>query len=129
MKLAMLKVLTELRLVFEDFGTHTMESTDYPIWGKLVGEKVASGEFEFGLVFCGSGIGITIAANRVLGARAANCYDVTSARLAREHNNANVLGIGARTVGKETAADIVRTFFDAEFSGGERHLRRVQQLG
>jgi ribose 5-phosphate isomerase B len=129
LKNAMMQVLQAMDLDFEDLGTYTPESTDYPIWGKLAAEKVAAGEFDRGLIVCGSGIGISIAANRVHGVRAANCSNTTEAHLAREHNDANVLALGERTLGVAVAEDIVRTFFTTDFSHGERHQRRIDELG
>lgn len=112
-----------------DLGTHGAESVDYPDYGKAVGEAVASGEADRGIVICGTGIGISIAANRIPGVRAAVCHDVTSARLAREHNDANVLALGVRVIGPEVALDCLDVFFATEFSGGERHVRRIGKLG
>lgn len=112
-----------------DLGTHGEESVDYPDYGKAVGEAVASGEADRGIVICGTGIGISIAANRIPGVRAAVCHDATSARLAREHNDANVLALGVRVIGPEVALDCLDAFFATEFSGGERHVRRIGKLG
>lgn len=112
-----------------DLGTHGAESVDYPDYGKAVGEAVASGEADRGIIICGTGIGISIAANRIPGVRAAVCHDVTSARLAREHNDANVLALGVRVIGPEVALDCLDAFFATEFSGGERHVRRIGKLG
>lgn len=112
-----------------DLGTHGEQSVDYPDYGKVVGEAVASGEADWGIVICGTGIGISIAANRIPGVRAAVCHDVTSARLAREHNDANVLALGVRVIGPEVALDCLGAFFATEFIGGERHVRRIGKLG
>jgi ribose 5-phosphate isomerase B len=112
-----------------DLGTHGAESVDYPDYGKAVGEAVASGEADRGIVICGTGIGISIAANRIPGVRAAVCHDVTSTKLAREHNDANVLALGVRVIGPEVALDCLDAFFATEFSGGERHVRRIGKLG
>lgn len=111
----------------KDFGTYTPESTDYPIYGRAVGQAVASGEYERGILICGTGIGISIAANRVPGARAALCGDCFSAEMAREHNDANILCMGARVLGVGLALKIVDTFLDTAFAGG-RHARRVKML-
>lgn len=110
-----------------DFGTDSPQSTDYPIYGKAVAEAVASGECEFGVLICGTGIGISIAANKVKGIRAAACSDPVSASLSRRHNNANVIAFGARIVGPETALAILDAFFEAEFEGG-RHQRRIDEI-
>lgn len=112
-----------------DLGTRNgTESVDYPDFGKAVAEAVTSGKADAGVVVCGTGIGISIAVNRHRGARAAVCHDVTSARLCREHNNANVLALGARMTGEQVAKDCLHTFLTTEFAG-ERHLRRVEKLG
>lgn len=112
-----------------DLGTRNgTDSVDYPDFGKAVAEAVTSGTADAGVVVCGTGIGISIAVNRHRGARAALCHDVTSARLCREHNNANVLALGARMTGEQVAKDCLHTFLTTEFAG-ERHLRRVEKLG
>ncbi len=110
-----------------DLGTHSTESVDYPDYGAAVGRAVVAAEVELGLCICGTGIGIAIAANKVPGVRAAVVHDVTSARLAREHNDANVVCIGARLVGSEVAFDAVDMFLTAEFQGG-RHARRINKI-
>ena len=111
-----------------DLGTGNEESVDYPDFGRALGEAVAAGKADCGVLVCGTGIGISIAANRVAGVRAAVCHDVTTARLARLHNDANVLALGSRIVGLEVARDCVQTFLNTEFEGG-RHGRRVGKLG
>jgi ribose 5-phosphate isomerase B len=112
-----------------DLGTHGDGSVDYPDFGRAVGEAVASGQAGRGIVICGTGIGISIAANRIAGVRAAVCHDVTSAKLAREHNDANVMALGVRLIGPEVAMDCLDAFMTTEFSGGERHVRRIEKLG
>ena len=111
-----------------DLGTDGPDSVDYPDFGKAVAEAVAGGEADLGIVVCGSGIGISIAANRVPGARAANCTSGLMARLARQHNDANILSLGERLVGEEVARDCVNEFLTTEFEGG-RHQRRVDKMG
>ncbi len=111
-----------------DLGAHTSDSVDYPDYGNAVAEAVLSGRAQYGVGICGSGIGISIALNRHKGIRAALCHDGLSANLSRRHNNANVLCLGARLIGIETAKDCVRQFFAAEFEGG-RHEKRVNKLG
>jgi ribose 5-phosphate isomerase B len=111
-----------------DLGTDATDSVDYPDFGKAVGEAVAGGQAECGIAICGSGIGITIAANRVAGARAANCASGLMARLARQHNDANILGLGERLLGEEVARDCVNEFLNTDFEGG-RHQRRVDKMG
>lgn len=110
-----------------DLGTYSEESVDYPDFGAKVARGVANGEFDFGIVICGTGIGISIAANKVPGVRAALCHEPFSARMAREHNNANVLALGERVTGPGLAREIVAAFFSAQFAGG-RHARRVDKL-
>jgi ribose 5-phosphate isomerase B len=112
-----------------DLGTHGDDSVDYPDFGRAVGEAVASGQAGRGIVICGTGIGISIAANRIAGVRAAVCHDVTSAKLAREHNDTNVMALGVRLIGPEVAMDCLDAFMTTEFSGGERHVRRIEKLG
>ena len=112
-----------------DLGTRDgTTSVDYPDFGKAVAEAVTSGKADAGVVVCGTGIGISIAVNRHPGVRAALCHDVTSARLSREHNDANVLALGARMTGEQVAKDCLKAFLTTEFAG-DRHLRRVQKLG
>ena len=126
----LLKTELEARgFTVRDLGTHSEESVDYPDFGQAVGEAVAGGDAARGVIICGTGIGISIAANRIAGVRAALCHDATTARLAREHNDANVLARGARLLGPEVAMDCLRAFLDTDFPGGERHERRVGKLG
>jgi ribose 5-phosphate isomerase B len=110
-----------------DFGTHSTASVDYPNYGKAVGEAVQSKEADLGIVICGTGIGISLAANKVEGIRAAVVSDTFSARMARMHNNANVLAFGSRVVGKGLAIDLVKAWLDSSFEGG-RHKRRVDKI-
>ena len=111
-----------------DLGTDGPSSVDYPDFGAALAEVIQSGGAERGILICGTGIGISMAANRHPGVRAAVCWDQTSARLTREHNDANVLALGARLLGVEVAKDCVRTFLSTDFAGG-RHARRVAKLG
>jgi len=120
-------VLEELGLPYKDVGTYTHDSVDYPVYGELAARAVASGECELGIIMCGTGVGIGIAANKVQGIRCVMCSDCYSALMSREHNNANMLSLGARVVGSEVAKMIVRTFLTASFNG-ERHARRVGQI-
>lgn len=115
-------------LEYKDFGTYSDASCDYPVYGKAVAKAVASGECERGIIICGTGIGISIAANKVHGIRAALCGDCFSAEAARQHNDANVLALGARVVGLGLALKIVDTFLDTPFSNGERHIRRIEMI-
>ncbi len=111
-----------------DLGTNSNDSVDYPDFGKAVANEVVTGRAQFGIAICGSGIGIAIAANRVPGARAALCMNAEMARLARQHNDANILVLGARLIGDAEAQDCVRTFLTTWFEGG-RHAARVEKLG
>lgn len=110
-----------------DLGTHSEESVDYPVYGRLCGETVANGEADLGVVCCGTGIGISIAANKVKGIRCGLCTSVEMAHLTKQHNNANILALGGRTTAPELALAIVDEWLDAEFEGG-RHQRRVDML-
>lgn len=107
-----------------DMGTNSLESVDYPKYGHLVAKSVISKEADFGILICGTGIGISIAANKVKGIRAANCTNTTMAKLTRQHNDANILALGARIVGDVLALDIVNEFLNSSFEGG-RHQKRI----
>lgn len=109
-------------------GTDTNDSVDYPEFGQKAALAVVNNEADFGIVICGTGIGISIAANKVPGIRCGLCKDVTDARLTREHNDANMLSMGARTTGLETAKDIVHAFLETPFSEGPNHIRRIEKL-
>ncbi len=112
---------------FEDLGTYSEESCDYPVYAEKLGKAVAAGDYEKGILICGTGIGISIAANKIHGVRAALCGDCYSAEMCRRHNNANVLALGGRVLGVELAKRIVDTFLTAPFEGG-RHQRRVDLI-
>ncbi|MGN0478610.1 MAG: ribose 5-phosphate isomerase B [Hominenteromicrobium sp.] len=111
----------------EDLGTHSAERCDYPVYGEKVGRAVACGEADLGIAICGTGVGISLAANRVAGVRAVVCSEPYSAKLSREHNNTNVLAFGARVVGSELAKMIVDAWLEARFEGG-RHQKRIDML-
>jgi ribose 5-phosphate isomerase B len=111
-----------------DVGAPIGERVDYPVPGAAVGRLVASGEAACGVLICGTGVGISLAANKIKGIRAAVCSDTATARLVREHNDANVIAIGARIVGSELAKDIIKTFLTTDFSGEERHQRRIDLI-
>lgn len=121
------KQLAQLGVEYEDVGTNSTESTDYPIYAEKVARKVARGEVEQGLLICGSGNGMQIAANKVRGVRAALAWNEETARLARQHNDANVLSVPARMISAEEVARVVKSYLDAEFEGG-RHARRVDEI-
>ena len=121
------KHLDELGLEYKDFGTYSEDSCDYPVYAKAAANAVAGGECEKGILICGTGIGISIAANKVKGIRAALCSDCFSAEMTRRHNNANMLAMGARVLGEGLALKIVDIFLTTEFDGG-RHARRVDMI-
>lgn len=110
-----------------NYGTDSTESCDYPVYGEKIGHAVASGEVDFGIAICGTGLGISLAANKVHGIRAAVCSEPYTARLSRQHNNANILAFGSRVIGIELAKMIIDEFLGAEFEGG-RHQRRVDMI-
>ncbi len=122
------KHLTERGIEFKDFGTNDLNSCDYPDFGRPAAEAVASGECEKGIVICTTGIGISIVANKVEGIRCALCSETTSARLTREHNDANMLALGGGFTGELLANEIVDVFLDTEFSGLEKHSRRISKI-
>lgn len=110
-----------------DLGTGSMDSCDYPLYGEKVGRAVASGEADLGIAICGTGLGISLAANKVKGIRACVCSEPYTAKMSRQHNNCNVLAFGARVVGTDLAKMITETWLDTEFEGG-RHERRVEMI-
>ena len=120
--------LEEREIEYVDFGCFSDESADYAVYAEKVGRAVVGGKFEKGLLFCGTGVGISIAANKVKGVRCALVSDLTSARLTREHNDANVLALGAAITGNIVALEIVDTFIETEFSGLEKHARRIEKI-
>ncbi|MHB0886147.1 MAG: ribose 5-phosphate isomerase B [Bacillota bacterium] len=127
LKHEVVKYLKEQGVEVTDFGPEGADSVDYPDYARKVAEAVRGGAAERGVLICGTGIGMSISANKVPGIRAALCHDVYSARLTREHNDANVLTMGARVIGAGLALEIVKAFFGAEFAGG-RHARRVEKI-
>lgn len=128
LKQAIMAHLDKRGLEYKDFGTYDKASCDYPEYGKAVAHAVASGEYERGIIICGTGIGISISANKVPGIRAALCTDCFMAEATRLHNDANILALGGRVVGDGLALKIVDTFLDTPFSEGERHIRRIAQI-
>ena len=128
LKKVVMNYLDSQNIEYKDFGTYTSESCDYPIYGKAVAHAVADGQCDKGIIICGTGIGISIAANKVKGIRAALCHDVFSAKATREHNNANILAMGARVIGPGLALEIVKAFLETEFSNDERHIRRINMI-
>jgi ribose 5-phosphate isomerase B len=127
LKQELVALLQEMKIEVEDIGCHSLESVDYPDYARPVAERVANGEFDRGILVCGTGIGMSIAANKVKGVRCAVVSDEFSARMSREHNQANVLAIGERVVGVDLAKSIVRVWLETEFAG-ERHQRRVEKI-
>lgn len=127
MKQAISEYLMKQGYEVVNYGTDAAESCDYPAYGERVGRAVTSGEVDCGILICGTGVGISIAANKVRGVRAAVCSDVTTARLVKEHNNANIIAFGARIVGLETAKDIVDAYLGAVFQEGH-HTQRVAMI-
>lgn len=128
LKQRVIRYLEEKGLSYEDMGCHSKESVDYPVFGHAVAKAVAEGKCEKGIVICTTGIGISMAANKVPGIRCALCGDVFSAKMTRLHNDANVLSMGAGIVGENLALEIVETFLNTPFSGDARHQRRVDMI-
>lgn len=128
LKQAVIAYLEEQKIAYKDFGCMDKKSCDYPIYGKAVAEAVADGTCEKGIVICTTGIGISIMANKIPGIRCALCADTVSARLTREHNDANVLAMGGGIIGNNLALSIVDTFLHTEFSKEEKHQRRVDMI-
>lgn len=127
LKQAVMEFLSGNGYEYQDFGTYDTASMDYPDVAIPVAKAVAKGEFDRGILICGTGIGIGIAANKVSGIRAALCHDTFSAHASREHNNANILTMGQRVIGKGLALDIVKIWLETEFEGG-RHQKRIDKI-
>jgi len=127
LKKAIISSLSKTGHQFEDVGTHDTTSVDYPDIAMKVGREVSKGDAEYGILICGSGIGMCIAPNKIKGMRAANCNDIFSARRSRAHNNVNILCLGADILGEVLALEIVNTFLSTEFLGG-RHQRRLDKI-
>lgn len=127
-KQTIMQHLADRQIEFRDFGTYTPDSCDYPDYAKPVARAVASGEYDKGILICGTGIGMSIAANKIRGIRAAVCGDAFSARATREHNDANILCMGARVISEAKALEITDIFLDTPFSGDERHIRRISKI-
>ena len=128
LKQAVIKHLEEKGHAVKDYGCYSEESCDYPVYAKAVAEGILKDEVKQGILICGTGIGISITANKIKGIRAALCGDTFSARATREHNNANILPLGARVTGEGLALDIVDTFLETKFSNDERHIRRINMI-
>lgn len=128
LKLEIIKYLEKKGLEYKDFGCDSLESVDYPIYAKKVGQAILDGECEKGILICGTGIGISITANKMKGIRCALCSDCFSAEATRLHNDTNIVALGGRVVGPELAIKIVDTFLHTPFSGDERHARRISMM-
>ncbi len=128
LKTEIIRHLEKRKLEYKDFGCNSTEAVDYPEYAKAVAEAVVSGEAERGILICGTGIGISIAANKIKGIRAAVCTDCFTAEATRLHNDANILAMGGRVVGPGLAVKITDTFLDTEFSGEERHKNRIGMI-
>lgn len=128
LKQLVIQYLEEKQIPYQDMGCDSRASVDYPVYGKAVAQAVADGSCEKGIVICTTGIGISIAANKVPGVRCALCSDTLSARMTRLHNNANVLAMGGGMIGPNLALDIVETFLNTPFSEEEKHKKRVDML-
>lgn len=128
LKQEIINYLNSKNIKFVDFGCTSIDAVDYPEYGKKAALAVANGECDKGIVICGTGIGISISANKVPGIRCALCHDCFSAAATREHNNANMLALGARVIGVGHALKVVETFLNTPFSNDERHIRRIEQI-
>jgi len=128
LKQQVMEHLTERKAEYRDFGSYDESSCDYPIYAKAVAKAVAEGECEFGILICGTGIGVSITANKIPGIRAALCTDCFCAEATRLHNDANILCLGGRVVGSGLACKIVDTFLDTPFSKEPRHVRRIGMI-
>ncbi|RDY30112.1 ribose 5-phosphate isomerase B [Lachnotalea glycerini] len=128
LKQEIIAYLKEQNLEFKDYGCYNEEACDYPVYGKAVANAVVNKECDKGIIICGTGIGISITANKVKGIRAALCSDCFSAEATRLHNDANILAMGARAIGPGLAIKIVDTFLNTEFSGEDRHKNRINQI-
>jgi len=128
LKKEIIKMLDEKNIAYKDYGCYSLESVDYPVYAKLVCKAILDGECDRGILICGTGIGISIAANKIKGIRAALCSDCYTAGVTREHNDTNVLCLGGRVLGVEIAKKIVETFLTTDFSNEQRHINRIKQL-
>ena len=127
MKKEIASLLDEMGLAWKDYGTYTAESCDYPVYGSRAARAVVSGECDRGILICGTGVGIGIAASKVKGTRVCTCSDVYTATLSKRHNNSNILTMGARVLGPDLARMIARAWLEEPFEGG-RHQRRIDQI-
>lgn len=128
LKQEVIRYLEDKNIPYKDYGCYDEAACDYPVYAKAVAKAVVGEECDKGILICGTGIGISIAANKVRGIRAALCHDTFSAQATREHNDANILAMGARVIGPGLAVKIVDTFLNTEFSNVERHINRIRQI-
>lgn len=128
LKPVLVDYLQKQGIEFKDFGCYDKQSTDYNEYGEKVAKAVAKGDYDFGILICGTGIGMSIVANKVKGIRCGHCHDVFSAKMTRLHNNANVIAFGERVIGPGLMIEIVDAFLHTDFSGDERHQRRINKI-
>ena len=128
LKPVLIAYLEKQGVEFKDFGTFTKDSCDYNDYAEMVGNAVAGGEYDLGILICGTGIGMSIAANKIKGVRCAHCHDVFSAKMTRLHNDANIIAFGERVIGPGLMLEIVDAFIHTGFSNDERHIRRVEKI-
>lgn len=128
LKKEIIKYFEENNIDYKDYGAYDNNSVDYPVYAKAVAKDVANKTLEKGILICGTGIGISIAANKIKGIRCALCHDVFSAKATREHNNSNILAMGERVIGVGLAIEIVKVFLATDFSNDERHIKRIDLI-
>ena len=128
LKPVLIAYLEKQGVEFKDFGTFTKDSCDYNDYAEIVGNAVAGGEYDLGILICGTGIGMSIAANKIKGVRCAHCHDVFSAKMTKLHNDANIIAFGERVIGPGLMLEIVDAFIHTGFSNDERHVRRVEKI-
>lgn len=128
LKNIIIKYLEQHDFIYKDYGTYNKNSCDYPDYAKLVCESINNNKSKFGILICNTGIGISICANKFNGIRAALCHNSFMAKMSREHNDANILALGAGLIGKDLALDILKTFLQTNFSGELRHVKRIDKL-
>lgn len=128
LKQTIIEYLEQNNLSYKDYGCYSEQSCDYPVYAKKVANAIVNGECDKGILICGTGIGISIAANKVKGIRAALCHDCFSAQACREHNNANIIAMGSRIIGSGLAIKVVEEFLNTEFSNDKRHIDRINQI-
>ena len=128
LKPVLIAYLEKQGVEFKDFGTFTKDSCDFNDYAEMVGNAVAGGEYDLGILICGTGIGMSIAANKIKGVRCAHCHDVFSAKMTRLHNDANIIAFGERVIGPGLMLEIVDAFIHTGFSNDERHVRRVEKI-